>query len=230
MNYIWEALLLAKKDGIREQELHFAAAEDPSPYIEVSFCDLNTAAITDKTIEVNPLYRFAEIFAELLDRNITEYSQIRTLFLDVLLHYFAHTDLRMGLCKQEFYFRFLLEEMKKGVFGKRAKEGIEMFDPMEQKRIATAFADVCRSGNDLAIFIRLMKNLYDNSIVYISRDRANEILLYTGTAETDRERKRIGFLTDTFLPLGEDVKVFFSEHFGILDVEETMVIDRILLF
>lgn len=230
MNYIWETVLAAKKSGIGEKELHFLEAENPSPYMEVSFCDLNIASIEEYSIEVNPLYRFTEIFAEILGPDVEGYSKTKELFLDVLLHYLAHTDLRMGLHKQEFCFRFLLEEMKDGMFGNRAGNVMKWYQGREQKLIVTAMADLYQSGNYLPIFIHLMEKLYENSLVYVSQDRANEVLIYAGVMETEEEREKIGFLTDTFLPLGWEVKIFFSEHFGILDVQETMVLDRILLF
>ena len=46
---------------------------------------------------------------------------------------------------------------------------------------------------------------------------------------SQEERERIQFLLDTFLPIGMRTEVFYLEHFGILDMEETMVIDKVLL-
>ena len=53
--------------------------------------------------------------------------------------------------------------------------------------------------------------------------------LYVGKKETEEERKRVSFLTDTFLPVNEEVKVFYDSHFGVMDLEETMVMDRVML-
>ena len=36
-------------------------------------------------------------------------------------------------------------------------------------------------------------------------------------------------MTDTFLPVKEEVKVFYDSHFGIMDLDETMIMDRIML-
>ena len=60
-------------------------------------------------------------------------------------------------------------------------------------------------------------------------DCANELYIYVGSAETQEERERVQFLLDTFLPIGMRTEVFYLEHFGILDMEETMVIDKVLL-
>ena len=51
MNYIWEAVLQVKKNGICDWGLEYQQAEAPSPYMEVSFCDLNTASIEQNIIK-----------------------------------------------------------------------------------------------------------------------------------------------------------------------------------
>ena len=62
MQYIWEVVLAAEKNGIREADLRYEVAEVRSPYLEVSFCDLNTQTVEQTVVEVNPFYRFFDIF------------------------------------------------------------------------------------------------------------------------------------------------------------------------
>lgn len=89
--------------------------------------------------------------------------------------------------------------------------------------------DVVSSRNYREIFKWLFQEIYQDSIIYKSMDCANELYIYVGSAETQEERKRVQFLLDTFLPIGMRTEVFYLEHFGILDMEETMVIDKVLL-
>lgn len=51
------------------------------------------------------------------------------------------------------------------------------------------------------------------------------------TLEVQRHRKKeSGFSFIRYLlPIGMRTEVFYLEHFGILDMEETMVIDKVLL-
>ena len=53
MQYIWEVVLAAEKNGIREADLRYEVAEVRSPYLEVSFCDLNTQTVEQTAVEVN---------------------------------------------------------------------------------------------------------------------------------------------------------------------------------
>ena len=117
MQYIWEVVLAAEKNGIREADLRYEVAEVRSPYLEVSFCDLNTQTVEQTVVEVNPFYRFFDIFSEILDINQKEYEKTREIFVDTVFHYLALTDLRMGMSKKDYYLKFLAEELESGQFG-----------------------------------------------------------------------------------------------------------------
>ena len=77
MQYIWEVVLAAEKNGIREADLRYEVAEVRSPYLEVSFCDLNTQTVEQTVVEVNPFYRFFDIFSGVLDINQKEYKKTK---------------------------------------------------------------------------------------------------------------------------------------------------------
>lgn len=229
MNYVWEVLLAADKKNIEEQELRFLPAANASPYVEVSFTDLNAASVEDVETEINPLYRFTGIFSNLFNPDIRVYRDTRFIFFDAVMHYVAETDLLAGMHRQEFFFWFLVDELQKGYFGEKTAEAFSVFDVREQRIIVTSMLGLYQSAHYKALFTGVIRELYENAIVYEGRDRAETIFLYVGRKETDRERKRVHFLVDTFLPLNENVTIFYDEHFGVMDVEETMGIDRILL-
>ena len=214
MQYIWEVVLAAEKNGIREADLQYEVPEVRSPYLEVSFYDLNTQTVEQTAVEVNPFYRFFDIFSEILDINQKEY---------------ALTDLRMGMSKKDYYLKFLAEELESGQFGSKAKAAMRLFSRYEKRYLVLALMDVVASRNYLEIFKWLFQEIYINSMIYVSMDCANELYIYVGSAETQEERERVQFLLDTFLPIGMRTEVFYLEHFGILDMEETMVIDKVLL-
>ena len=112
MQYIWEVVLAAEKNGIREADLRYEVADVRSPYLEVSFSDLNTQTVEQTVVEVNPFYRFFDIFSEILDINQKEYEKTREIFVDTVFHYLALTDLRMGMSKKDYYLKFLAENWK----------------------------------------------------------------------------------------------------------------------
>lgn len=229
MQYIWEAVLAAEQSGIKQTDLQYVAAEVRSPYMEVSFCDLNAQTIEQLIVEVNPFYRFFDIFSEILDINQKEYKKTREIFVDAVFHYLACMDLRMGMSKKDYYFKFLAEELESGQFGSRAEAAMQLFSRHEKRYIISALMDAVTSRNYFEIFKWLFRKIYINSMIYVSTDCANELYIYVGGAKTQQESVRVQFLLDTFLPIGMRTEVFYMEHFGILDVEETMMTDKILL-
>ena len=230
MQYIWEVVLAAEKNGIREADLQYEVPEVRSPYLEVSFYDLNTQTVEQTAVEVNPFYRFFDIFSGVLDINIPVLAAAdQQDFVDAVFHYLALTDLRMGMSRKDYYFKFLVEELESGQFGRKAKAAIQLFSSYEKKYIVLALMDVISSRNYREIFKWLFQEIYQDSIIYKSMDCANELYIYVGSAETQEERKRVQFLLDTFLPIGVRTEVFYQEHFGILEVEETMILDKVLL-
>ena len=229
MNYVWEVLLSARETDIAEEGLRFYPEGAPSPYVEVSFAEMNTVVLENAEVGVNPLYRFGDIFSEMFSPDLHAYEKTRTLFLDVFMHYMSRTDLLSGMHRQEYDLWFLREDLLSKVYGERAAQAFSLFDKAGQRRITSALLSLYRSGHGKAIFRELVTELYENAIVYEGRDRAEALYLYVGKRETEEERKRVGFLIDTFLPVNEEVEVFYDNHFGILDLEETMILDRIML-
>lgn len=132
MQYIWEVVLAAEKNGIREADLRYEVAEVRSPYLEVSFYDLNTQTVEQTAVEVNPFYRFFDIFSGVLDINQKEYGKTKEIFVDAVFHYLALTDLRMGMSRKDYYFKFLVEELESGQFGRKAKAAIQLFSSYEK--------------------------------------------------------------------------------------------------
>lgn len=132
MQYIWEVVLAAEKNGIREADLQYEVPEVRSPYLEVSFYDLNTQTVEQTAVEVNPFYRFFDIFSGVLDINQKEYKKTKEIFVDAVFHYLALTDLRMGMSRKDYYFKFLVEELESGQFGRKAKAAIQLFSSYEK--------------------------------------------------------------------------------------------------
>lgn len=62
MNFIWDIILQAQKEGKEKSDLFFWQAQNYSPYYEQSFNTINEEHIDKILIEINALYRFSHIF------------------------------------------------------------------------------------------------------------------------------------------------------------------------
>lgn len=230
MNYAWEAVLQAEKDNRDRDTLRFVEAKAPSPYIEVSVEDLNLEAPEEDRVEINPLYRFEDVFGRLFDKNVEEMAQTREIFFDVCMHYITQLDLREGLSKEDFYCELAAGDLKKGKYGEMAAKRFSFFDRAEQKVILRSYLQLLRTGNYLEEFRKVVKRLYSQAIIYENNETAQELLVYLGVKESDKEREKAAFFVELFLPIQTAVYFFYEHHFGIIDVDETMMMDEMVIF
>lgn len=230
MNYLWEVALRTDDMEVPRENLRYVPAKSYSPYIEVSFEDLNTIVLEENIIEANPLYRFSSIFGALLDINLVQYSELRTMLFDIYMQYMIQIDLRQGLSKDEYYLRFILRDIMNGVYGDDIKSAVLILTPKQLRRVLCCMLNLYRCGTSILLFRRVMRTMYPDSLVYSSNDIFREILIYIGVKETPQERSKIDFLIAFFLPLDYMTHLFWEYHFGIIDVEVTMELDNMILF
>ena len=74
-----EAVFMADGQGIPRERIRFLAAKDYSAYMEVSHMFLNQDAFDRRhgRLEVNPYYRFYDIFKELYQPEMREFLSLR---------------------------------------------------------------------------------------------------------------------------------------------------------
>lgn len=230
MNYAWEAVLMAELNGRERDSLQFVDAVTPSPYIEVSVTDLNSREPEGDRVEINPIYRLGDVFGRLFDRDTDEMAQTRALFFDVCMHYIVQLDLREGLSKEDYYYSLISDDIRTGRYGWKAAERFALFGKQEQKQILRAYLRLLKTGSYQEEFRRAVKGIYTDALVYENNETAYELLVYLGAADTDTQRERAAFLREMFLPVQETVHYFYENHFGIIDVDETMAVDEMVIF
>lgn len=230
MNYAWEAALTAEEQGVWRGGLRFVQMENPSPYMEIAFENLNTTTIEEAEIPVNFLFRFSQVFSRILDINVEEYRELRDALMDVLMHYFVQVDLRQGLCRSEYYIRFLLRDILGGALGRDYAKAIREFTALELKKVLFCILMLYQTGTSIFLFRKAIKAVYPDSLVYASNDTFREVLIYIGQRETAEHRLKVDFLTSVFLNLNYEIHLFWDHHFGIIDVEETLSFDDMVIF
>ncbi|WP_027624799.1 hypothetical protein [Clostridium lundense] len=230
MNYIWDILLKADKENITREEIQFILAKVCSPYMEISFTDINTNSLPeDKVVEVNPYYRFYHIFKDLFDINIEESRQLREVLFDIVLHYLGKLDLKQGLSKNEFYKNFFIKDIEKGVFGKEICLNIKLFNKEELDYILTAFITLYKTGASLHLFNKVLNKVFKNNRVYINQDNPKEMYIYLGKHKTYELNKKVETVIKLFLPINMNAFIYWDHHFGILGAENTMILDEIVM-
>ena len=235
MNFIWDIVLQAAQDNFESEELFFKPAENFSPYYEQSFKNINQRHVDDTNIEINPLYRFSSIFEYFLHPDVknlifADQKNFINFYFDLVTHILAEIDLCHGMTRREFYIRKIRKEMLDGIFGEIVREGMLQLKKNKQLAVAGAMLKVFESGSSVYSFCHIMKQIFKNCIIYQSRAHPQKIYVYIGKNRDENLQKEWDMIRESFLPLDIEVKIFWSEHFGIFDVDATMLTDKIAIF
>ncbi|MDR0267397.1 iron-dependent peroxidase [Paenibacillus sp.] len=231
LNYIWDLLVQAQEAGIGKRNITFLPAKVYSPYMELSLNELNAAkGQHDVQVEINPHYRFPAMFRDLLDINLEEDEEFRLVLFDILIHFLAEMDLMQGMNKREFYIRFVLRDLEAGAFGSRVKELIGLFDPDERELIVCAILRMYDTGETLNLLRSTISRIFKRSTIYVNNEDKDEMLFYIGQKQTELASRKLELLMELFLPVRYRTEVYWDCHVGIIDADETMVLDRIAMY
>ena len=226
MMFLWEALLCARTAQIPEQEIRFVHARHGSPCMELSLPCLNQTSL-EKEVEVNTYYRFYAIFKDMFPPEPPEFPALLDSLTDAALHMLAQNDIMRGMTREDYHKKLLADEVMRGGFGEAAVKVFCGMDKREQEKLLSGWLNLFRVGSALPVFLDMVHGLIEDSIVYLSRENPDEILLYTVFKKEPKLEQRIAFLADTFLDIRYHVEVFYEYHFWIMDIDETMQTDRI---
>ena len=235
MRYLWEVLLAAREEGIREEKLRFVHTPSGSGYMEISLPCLNQTWVEEDdetgnvSIGVNTYYRFYDIFHNMFPPDAAEFPALRESLTNLSLHMLAQNDIRKGLTKDDYHKRLLEKEILSEGFGAAARDVFQAMNRAEQETLLGGWLNSFRVGSALPIFLDMVHGLVADSIVYHSNERPNEVLIYTGLRKERNLEQRIRFLIDTFLDFRYHTEIFYEYHFGIIGVEETMRVGEIAI-
>lgn len=230
MNFMWDIVLRAQQQGIGEKDLFFTQAQDYSPFYEQAFSCINETQVRSNTIELNLLFRFAEIFQEILSEDAGEMPDLNRYLTDVSLHTILYMELRHGVRKRDIYIARLLRELRQGIYWEEAAEHLGAVPRKDWNRVAALLLGQIQTGSSLKIFCRGLLIVYPGAVLYQVRKEKKKLLLYLKEDQTQENEEKLHLIRDLFLPIGYDLRVFWKYHFGIIEVEDAMRMDEIAIY
>lgn len=230
MNYLWEVFVKAEEQGIPQKHIRYVIAQNYSAYLEVADAFLNQKELERKPqIEINPYYRFYDIFKELNQPEMKEFPNLKKSLTNLIFHLLAENDSLAGMTKEEYYKKLLYKDIRCGVFGKDAADSSGLFVRNEREIILSGLLRQYQTGSSLDIFKDMIEELIPENIVYHSNENFYEILVYVGVKRGEQIAAKVEFLVKMFVDLPYHVDIYYEYHFGIIGVEPTMKIDEIAL-
>lgn len=227
MNYIWEVAIKAKEQGFDPDRIFYKYGKPFSPYMELSFEDINETNILFD-IEINPYYRYYEIFKKLFEPNVAEREDLIEVIHDLAIHHLKDIDVLMGMNKREYHINFIIQEMYLGFLGDYIKEKIHLFTRIEQKIMANNILNLHRTGECIHLLKNTVSCIFTSSYIFSNAVEKDEIIFFLRTKETKEKVEKIEVIKYLFLPFKCNVEVYWEYIFGVMGVEELMKLDQIM--
>jgi len=229
MNYLWEVMLQAKRQGLPKERIRFQTAKEYSAYMEVAGEFLNQTYLEDRNnVEINPYYRFFDIFRDMFEPDLVDCEELRESLTNLILHQLAENDIVSGMTKEEYYKKLLYRDLEE-VFGRQTKEQLTFFNNEEKEILLSGMLIQYETGNSLDLFTDIIETMMPDNIIYHSNHTPYEILIYINRKKEKKLAGKVDFLIHMFAGHSYKIEIYYEYHFGIMGVDETMVIDEIAM-
>ena len=229
MNYSWEIVLRAKDKNLIKQDLFFKAASNASPYYEQAFSMINQTEIIDCTIELNPLYRFDYIFNQMLHCELKDLGSFRDYLFDLTTHFLCDVDLYQGLTCKDIYLQKLKTDILHHQYGDVVENIFKLFTKNKQQDMIIFTLIQLEVGSSLHHFRRVVHTIYPECLLYQMKEEPNLLIVYLPKQEKN-EGERLNLMIYMFLPIGYKIRIFWENHFGVLNIDPSMQLENIELF
>lgn len=231
---LWNIIYEVKRQKKNRKLVKFVSSGNISPYMELNFENINYMYFDEENInkiEVNPYYRYFEIFSEMLDINREEYPEIKEILFNVMCHYLAEVELKKGLTIEDYLLKFISKSIYLKEFGeKTSKEFEEIFDESEKKKLYKIILNMYRDGSCMEHYCKALGVIFKNSIVYNYKDTEEDLIIYIGHKETEKNKKKYEVLKEIFLPISINIFVFWEHHFLVIGQDGVSTIDECRVF
>lgn len=227
MNYIWELSIKAKNINIDEDNIFYKFGRPFSAYMELSFENMNQNDILHE-VEINPYYRYYRIFKNLFNPNINENTELIEITHDLAIHHLKDIDVLMGMSKREYYIKFIIDDMKNGLFGQCIKDKIGFFSKEEQKILGNNILNLFLTGEGIYLLKNTMRKIFTNTYIFSNASEKDEIVFFLRTERTKEREEKLELIKYLFLPFKCIVEVYWEHIFGIIGIDELMKIDKIM--
>ena len=228
-NKIWEPYLSLLQQGGDLSRLHYTVKDNPvSPYLELQAESLHGNGNYNDgfaQLDVNPYVRFFRIFDPLLTPDDMGYEEFTKSLSDIFLHYLADLDIKMGMCRHDFYISLIAQDMERGAFG--AIEDFAAFTYMEKSAAAGWLLRFYHTGDGLAALSGAVKELLPACEVCIRE--GEEFVFYMRQPRNAADEHKIKYLIHLFLPLACSCTVHWTQTYGVIGYRETMPLEGFVL-
>ena len=148
-----------------------------------------------------------------------------------VINYLQELDFVSGTTVIDVICEKILEDVKKGILGISLKKYFLFLNSEEQQYIALLiYNEKINNVNCMKNFKLGIKYFFIDSLIYRQKSEKNKIIVYINKPKNKENVAKIKTLELLFLEFEMKLKVFWENHFGVVNVGETVKIDEIAVF
>ena len=148
-----------------------------------------------------------------------------------VINYLQELDFVSGTTVIDVICEKILEDVKKGILGISLKKYFLFLNSEEQQYIALLiYNEKINNVNCMKNFRLGIKYFFIDSLIYRQKSEKNKIIVYINKPKNKVNIAKIKTLELLFLEFEMKLKVFWENHFGVVNVGETVKIDEIAVF
>ena len=148
-----------------------------------------------------------------------------------VINYLRELDFVSGTTVIDVICEKISEDIKKGVLGIDLKKYFLFLSKEEQEYVALLiYNEKINNVNCMKNFKLGIKYFFIDSLIYRQKSEKNKIIVYINKPKNKVSVAKIKTLELLFLEFEMKLKVFWENHFGVVNVGETVKIDEIAVF
>ena len=146
------------------------------------------------------------------------------------MHFNNFIDLQDGLNKKIILSKNIIKEIEQGYYGREEKKLFEEFDEEEKLILAENIQEVYTFNENIEGFKKIVKKIFLDSIIYDNIYSETKLVIYINYEKNNKNKRKIKFIKNIFLPLDIEIRVFWKIHFGLIGIDETMKLGEIAIY
>ncbi|NWO18141.1 hypothetical protein [Leptotrichia sp. oral taxon 223] len=148
-----------------------------------------------------------------------------------VINYLRELDFVSGTTVIDVICEKISEDIKNGVLGIDLKKYFLFLSREEQEYVALLiYNEKINNVNCMKNFKLGIKYFFIDSLIYRQKSEKNKIIVYINKSKNKVNVAKIKTLELLFLEFEMKLKVFWENHFGVVNVGETVKIDEIAVF
>lgn len=229
--FIWEYALEKYKWKICFEQL-----EQWSPYFEVH--EFIEADETEKTYicRYNAMYQYENIFQSLYENGTYPDSKDEKVLIDIVTHFLAELEVKKGYSIEVHEKEKFEKDLCNGLYGEKCKDIYGML-PLKKQQMILHFLVlqnkvhrlIYEPAGDFDLYVKAVIGLLETGVVYKKKQEENSFCIYLGIRQDEYASELLYLAKVLFLPIGFKVKIFWQNHFPILNEKKTLKLGEMQL-